>query len=902
MAGDASGDLGSGLSYRSPARGSSKDPIGSGVAQLRNSKGGAGVKASPFRRNARTLDRRAASFSRVWMLNGAMAVGCALLLLGPVRDYEAIADPELPWFLLAALVAATERWPVHLEFRRSAHSFSLTDVPVTLALVFCGGLAGVAAIAAGSAVALGLRRLPSVKFVFNLLQFVLATALGYVVVHAIGGPAPEFGPRVWAGVLVALQLGGLLTIALIGAAMWMTEGSIGPQQLRQMFGMDAVVTATNTSLALLLAVILVEEPRAAPILVIPIGIAFVGYRSYVKERQRHEKLEFLYEANRSLSQSREVAQALVGLLQTALEAYRSEQAEVILFSSDDSAPPLRTSLGPGDRQESMTAVDPADATALSALLAGRTAPISFEQAPSPDARPYLESRGVRHAMLAELRGEERTVGLIMLANRSGLSRRFTQDDLALFDTLAANASAALQYDRLEQAVSELSDLQQQLHHQAYHDPLTGLANRALFGQEVQKAVEGSDAGEIAVLFIDLDDFKTVNDTLGHAVGDQLLRAAARRLGHCVRSRDLVARLGGDEFAILCRAPHEPDRAGVDVAKRVLEAFEVPISVASHLLPVRLSVGVATSAHSGPEDLLEDADVAMYEAKETGKGRYAIFDPEMRDVVVRRHGLHKELARAIEQRELTVWFQPIIDLGSGETSAMEALVRWRHPTRGNLPPIEFIPLAEETGLIVPLGRFVLEEACRRAQIWSDAGRPLSVQVNLSARELESEQLVDTVTTVVRESGMDPRRLVLEITETLLVRDAEKGATTLNALREAGVRLALDDFGTGYSSLSYLRTLPLDVLKIAKQFVDGIAVSEEEATFVRLIVELASTVGLTVIAEGIESADQLEVLQSVGCDQGQGYVYSPALADERSWVGHAPARFSRVRHHADNQLGE
>jgi diguanylate cyclase (GGDEF)-like protein len=845
------------------------------------------------------VQRRVDALSPVWILNGAIAAGCGLLLAGPVRGYDPIADPELPWFLLAAVVAATERWPVHLEFRRSAHSFSLTDVPVTLALLFCGGVAGVGAIAAGSVVALALRRLPPLKFVFNLVQFVLATALGYVVVHLIGGPGAEFGPWVWLGVLVALQLGGVVTIVLIGAAMWMTEGSLSREQVRQMFGMDAVVTVTNTSLALLLAVILVEEPRAAPILLIPIAIAFLGYRSYVNERQRHEKLEFLYEANRSLSQSREVAQALVGLLERALEAYRAEQAEVILFSSEGGRP-LRTSLGPAEQRERMTAVDPADAAALSALLAGRPGPVTVEEPFFPAARSYLDARGVRHAMLAELRGEERTVGLIMLANRSGFSRRFTHDDLALFDTLAANASAALQYDRLEQAVSELRDLQEQLHHQAYHDPLTGLANRALFRQEVHGALERSVDRGIAVLFIDLDDFKMVNDTLGHAVGDQLLRAAARRLSRCIRTGDLVARLGGDEFAILCRPPHEPERAGIDVAKRVLDAFEVPISVASHVLPVRLSVGVATSAHSGgrPEDLLRDADVAMYEAKETGKGRYAVFDPEMRDVVVRRHGMRKELERALERRELTVCFQPIMDLESGQTRAMEALVRWEHPTRGALAPIEFIPLAEETGLIVPLGRFVLEEACRRAQAWSSSARPLSVQVNLSARELEHEQLIETVTTVMRDTGIDPRRLVLEITETLLVRDAEKGATTLNALRDVGVRLALDDFGTGYSSLSYLRTLPLDVLKIAKQFVDGIAVSSEDAAFVRLIVELAGTVGLTVIAEGIESADQLAVLRRLGCDQGQGFLYSPALQDERPWMVGAPGRFARVGQKADN----
>ena len=844
---------------------------------------------SPIRKLG-PLRTRATSINRVWLLNALILVGSALLLAGPVGDYEAIAEPEIAWWLLAIAVAATERWPANLEFRRSAHSFSLTDVPVTLALLFCSGPAGVGAVAAGTAAALWMRRLPPIKFVFNLAQFVFTTALGFVVMHAIAGGA-EFGPQVWVAVFVAVQFGGLVTIALLCAAMWMAEGSLSREQIRQMFGMDAVVTATNTSLALLLAVIIVREPEAMPILLLPLGIVFFAYRSYVAERQRHEKLEFLYEANRSLSQSHEVAQALVGLLERALEAYRSEQAEVILYGADGS-PPLRTSLGPGDTRERMVPVDPLQVAVLIALVSAQTRPILIEE-PFPDGtQEYLAGRGVRHAMVAELRGEERPVGLIMLANRAGFARRFTSDDLALFDTLAANASAALQYDRLEQAVSELRDLQTQLHHQAYHDPLTGLANRELFRQEVHAALTETPATGIAVLFIDIDDFKTVNDTLGHLVGDQLLRAAARRLGGCVRDRDVVARLGGDEFAILCRHPHSAERAGVDVAKRVLQAFQVPVSVSRHVLPVRLSVGVATSEHSGgqTEDLLRDADVAMYEAKETGKARYAVFDPQMRDVVVRRHGLREELQHALTADELVVCFQPIIDLRSGETRALEALVRWDHPRRGRLAPAEFIPLAEDTGLIVPLGRLVLEEACRRAQSWSSGGPPLGVHVNLSARELEHEHLIDSIGSVLRESGIDPQRLVFEITETVLVRDAEKGARTLDALRELGVRLALDDFGTGYSSLRYLRTLPLDVLKIAKQFVDPIAVSAQDAAFVRLIVELAGTVGLTVVAEGIESPEQLSVLRDAGCDQGQGYLYARPLDDEVPWVHRVPRGFA------------
>ncbi|MCB0881154.1 MAG: EAL domain-containing protein [Thermoleophilia bacterium] len=832
----------------------------------------------------------------VWALNAAIALACGLLLAGPVRHYAPVVPDTIPWWGIAAFIAITERWPVHLEFRRSAHSFSLTDIPVTLALLFLSGVEGPLAVALGGGVALALRRLPPLKFVFNLAQFTCAAAVGYVVMHMIAGHEPGFGPTVWVATLLALQIGGVFTIVALSCAMWLVEGSLSRDEIRQMFTMDAAVTATNTSLALVLAVIIVVEPAAAPILLIPIVIAFVAYRQYVAERQRHEKLQFLYEANRGLADSRdEVAHALVGLLRRALEAYRSEQAEVLLFSAEDDNPPLRTSLGAGD-EEHMVPADPAGAQALRDLLAEHGRPLILEEPFPPSVRAYLTQRGIRHAMVAELRGEQRQVGLLVLANRTGFARRFTDDDVALFETLAGNASAALQYDRLEQAVSDLRDLQERLHHQAYHDPLTGLANRALFHQHVERAVAtGRGTG---VLFIDLDDFKAVNDTLGHAVGDRLLRAAARRLAGCVRGDDVVARLGGDEFAVLCMDDHDVEAIGVGIAERVLEAFQVPLAVAAHVLPVALSIGIATNRHSdgGVDPLLRDADLAMYQAKESGKGRFALFNPEMREALLGRMGLRAELEGAIANDALTVHFQPIFDMETGQTVAAEALVRWDHPTRGLLAPPSFIPLAEETGLIVPLGRRVLEHSCREGSAWADAGVPIDVHVNLSARELEDEALADTVAEVLNETDLAPARLVLEITESLLMRDPERGVTTLADLRALGVRLALDDFGTGYSSLSYLRTLPLDVLKIAKEFVVGIADNPEDAAFVRLIVDLADTIGLTVVAEGVETDTQLRTLQELRCDQGQGFLYAvPVPVSE--WDTQGGRRALRERSFSD-----
>jgi diguanylate cyclase (GGDEF)-like protein len=456
-------------------------------------------------------------------------------------------------------------------------------------------------------------------------------------------------------------------------------------------------------------------------------------------------------------------------------------------------------------------------------------------------------------------------------------RSFDHEDLRLLDTLATNASVALQYDRLEQAVLQLSVLQEQLHHQAYHDPLTSLANRTLFTDKVRETMAATQ-GEVAVLFIDLDDFKTVNDSLGHAAGDELLVSVASRLRSCLRPEDVVARLGGDEFAVMVEDSRDAEEAATRVAARIMDAFVMPLSVGSESVSVYVSVGIACGQgqDESAEELIRDADVAMYKAKTSGKGRFQVFHPSMGAAVLERHGLKEELRQAIEREELTLYFQPIVTLGTGELVAEEALVRWQHPRRGLVAPNEFLPLAEETGLILSVGQYVLEQACHQAHAWQRdrgvsplGGSEAAVHVNLSAVELRDRHLTERVRETLFRTGVDPRMLVFEVTETLLLEDEAHVSATIAELRELGVRFALDDFGTGYSSLSYLHTLPLDMLKIAKSFVDGLSRGGREASFVRMIIELARTLGVGVVAEGIESPDQVSALLSLGCDLGQGF---------------------------------
>jgi diguanylate cyclase (GGDEF)-like protein len=832
----------------------------------------------PRRGLARTLSR-ARNAHPVWGLNALLLTIAAVLFFGPVQGLPPLARPHLAWWLIAGAFAIAERCVVHVHFRRGAHSFSLADIPLVFGLLFCSADGVILGCLLGSAlILLAERRVPAIKFIFNLAQFALATCIAVLVVHALAPVADQVGPRTWFAVLLATQAGGLVTVLLIACAISLSEGLVAPRTIAHMLTMDLVVTMSNASLALCGAVLTAADARALPLLLVPSGTLFAAYRAYLSERERHKRLEFLYEANRTLARSHEIAPALEGLLMRSLDAFRAELAEIILFGSEQN-PSLRTLLGPGSYRELMEPVDAEVADEMRSLLERTGAGAITLNPPfgGPRLQRYLEGRGVTHAMVAPLPGEERMIGAIMLANRFGVVRSFDHDDLRLLDTLASNASVALQYDRLEQAVLQLSVLQEQLQHQAYHDSLTSLANRTLFTDKVREALHNGTSG-LAVLFIDLDDFKTVNDSLGHAAGDQLLVSAASRLRACLRPEDMIGRLGGDEFAVLVEDGPEVEDTATAVARRILEAFAMPIQVGAESVSVYVSIGIVTSQgrDASADELIRDADVAMYKAKTAGKGRYQVFDPSMGAAVLERHGLKEELRQAIERQQLELYFQPIVALESGNLVAEEALVRWEHPRRGLVAPNEFLPLAEETGLILSLGQYVLEEACQQARVWqceeqaTGAETPdVAVHVNLSAVELRDPHLAELVQETLTRTNINPRRLVFEITETLLLDDAERVAATITELRALGVRFALDDFGTGYSSLSYLHTLPLDMLKIAKSFVDGLARGGREASFVRMIIELARTLGVAVIAEGIETQEQASALIALGCEFGQGF---------------------------------
>jgi diguanylate cyclase (GGDEF)-like protein/PAS domain S-box-containing protein len=426
------------------------------------------------------------------------------------------------------------------------------------------------------------------------------------------------------------------------------------------------------------------------------------------------------------------------------------------------------------------------------------------------------------------------------------------------------------------------------------DLLTGLPNRVLFMDRLRRALDRAkrDPGRrVGVLFVDLDRFKVVNDSLGHVVGDDLLVAIGRRLEGCLRSvdsvgrfspRHTVARLGGDEFTILL----DEIRDAVDaarVADRVTRALSEPFDVSGRQLFVTASVGIAVSRtdQDTPEQLIHDADTAMYRAKTLGKARYEVFDTEMRQQTLERLQVETDLRRAVEQQEFTVHYQPITSVPTGRTIGFEALVRWRHPSLGLIPPAEFIPLAEENGLIIPLGRWTLHEACRQMSEWNERYRsapPLSVSVNLSSRQFMQRDLVDQIRQVLSDERFDPGRLKLEITESMIMEDPDSAIAMLEQLRALDIQASIDDFGTGYSSLSYLHRFPLDTLKVDRSFVTTISARNGPSEIMRTIVTLAHNLGLDVVAEGVETADQLAGLRALGCEYAQGYLISRPLAGE------------------------
>ena len=427
--------------------------------------------------------------------------------------------------------------------------------------------------------------------------------------------------------------------------------------------------------------------------------------------------------------------------------------------------------------------------------------------------------------------------------------------------------------------SERHRADEQLAFLATHDPLTGLPNRTLILDRVEQMLARAARSQtpVAALFVDLDNFKDINDTLGHGVGDELLQAVAARLDGVVRATDALGRLGGDEFVVI--SEELSLEAGPElIAERLLEALKPPFKLGGDSetrVTVTASIGIAAGDHSSAEELLRDADIAMYRAKWDGKNRHVVFETGMQGMVQNRMELEMDLREALEKDEFFLVYQPTIDLQDMSPNGVEALIRWKHPTRGVVQPDDFIPLLEETGLITEIGKWVLEEACRQGAAWRQASYPIGMAVNVSGRQLDTDELIVDVEEALSHSGLDPEALTIEITETTLMRNIEETARRLTQVKQLGVRIAIDDFGTGYSSLAHLQRFPVDALKIDRSFILGLKHNQEGETLIRTLVQLGKSLAIETFAEGIEQQQELSLLRGEDCDSGQGFLFARPL---------------------------
>jgi diguanylate cyclase (GGDEF)-like protein/PAS domain S-box-containing protein len=488
---------------------------------------------------------------------------------------------------------------------------------------------------------------------------------------------------------------------------------------------------------------------------------------------------------------------------------------------------------------------------------------------------------VQNPMTLAIR-ENKTVGLTpncILIRRDGVEAAIEDSAAPIHDRRGQVTGAVIVFHD----VSTARALSLRMSYLAQHDSLTDLPNRILFSDRLTDAIAMAHRyrRKLAVLYVDVDRFKHINDSLGHDIGDRLLQSMAARLHACVRSSDTVSRQGGDEFVVLLSEVTHVQDAAIS-AEKILLSLRTPHRIDQHDLHLTVSIGIANYPDDGVEAevLMKNADFAMYHAKENGRNNYQFFQPEMNVRAVERQSVENGLRHAMERQEFVLHYQPKIDLQTGAIIGVEALIRWRHPQRGLVPPAQFISVAEECGLIVPIGRWVLREACRQARTWQDAGlMPMCLAINISAVELRDKDFVAGVRSVLTETGLEPHYVELELTETFLLQDSKSTAAVLQALKDLGVGLALDDFGTGYSSLSYLKRFPIDTLKIDQSFVRDITTDADDASIVSAVISMGKSLHMRVVAEGVETQEQLAFLQQQSCPEGQGYYFShPVVAEE------------------------
>ncbi|MFQ5516828.1 MAG: putative bifunctional diguanylate cyclase/phosphodiesterase, partial [Acidimicrobiia bacterium] len=791
-----------------------------------------------------------------------------------VRHVDVVQGPfHLNWLLMIPLVYFAELAVVHIQFRENAHSFSMSEVPLVVGLFFVDPAGLIAAQFIGNALAFGVgRRQSPVKASFNVAQFTLQAALGVIVFRAVLGDGNPLGSRGWLGVLVAMGLAVVVANVLINSAIRLSGGQISRADRLNVMKLGGAAATMNTSLGLVAVTVLWSQQGLAWAAAVPPIILYLAYRAHVTQREEHQRLQGLYEATKALHSSPQVEATMTAAVTHACTMFQARNAEIVIFPGGSRSAGLRAAAGPGGDIEEMhgIAVPGGDEVWMPTLRSGRSRLIEAGAAPR-----WGTAAGCL-GMVAPVHGPEATIGVMVVTDPMGDVRRFSTRELRFLETLASQVSVSLENGRLEDSLAQLAKLKEGLKHRATHDTLTGVANRSLLQERVAEAAAESPPGDTAMLYLDLDDFKGVNDTLGHPAGDELLVGVAERIRSCCRPDDTIARMGGDEFAILLVGLNSPDDA-TRVADRIGEALNRPFLISGRQVSTHASIGAAFLGDGqDPAELIRHADQAMYAAKGRRKGTFRIFDDTIEKTIMRGAELRADLEAALEAGDLSLHYQPIVALDSGRIFALEALTRWNHPRHGPISPDEFIPLAEDSGLIVQLGRWVLDTACAQASRWPahpDGSKP-AVSINLSPQELAEGDIVADVTRALHRHRIDPDQLIVEITERAV---AQPFTEVLADLKNLRVRIAVDDFGTGYSSLSYLDRLPIDIMKVDRSFVQP-KENGESSPLVKTILQIGAALGLATIAEGIETPDQLVTLRKLGCNLGQGYLLGRPMQDD------------------------
>lgn len=803
-----------------------------------------------------------------WVLAAALAV-VAAVLWGLADLTHVPRTWSTPWFAVVVVgyvIASDPRSALRFELRRHGVSLALTDVPMVVGLFLLPAWCVLVASLLGCLATFATHRGPAQRAVFNASTTALNVAVSGSLFFGLGVRSIEH-PQSWLITYAAVLVGSLACCAAVLCVITLVQGKPDRKSVSSVFGFGLLASGLNATFALVVLLVLHMQAWAA-ILILIITVVFVmAYRGYTRSVDERKSLSELYDFTRAVGTAHQDTSLADVVLEQTRGFLRAEHATLWLPGRDGFAPTgLRA--GVDDGVTVLTTAEP-DLTRAQVIEQGRTLMWSRNAGTTDDPEPISD------VIATPLWSGETVVGVLEVSNRLGENAGFGRDDVRLLETLAAHAGVAVQNSRLLN----------RLRHDASHDALTGLPNRLEFVASIQRALtaKGEPGEVVAVLLLDLDSFKDVNDTLGHVAGDRLLKEVGQRLSQAVPAGALVARMGGDEFAVLLRLPGAASAHEQGIALQ--DALVEPVDIDGLFLDAGGSVGVAVYPDHAIDavTLLQRAEVAMYAAKEAVR-QVQSYVPTMDSLSVRRLSLVSALRRAIDEEQLTIFYQPKVNLADQEFVGVEVLVRWQHPEQGLILPDDFVPIAEHTGMIGALTAYVLESALRQCRAWLDQGRQLHVAVNISVRSLLDADFPDRVERLLTECGVPPSMLTLEITESGVMSDVDRALPTLIRLRDAGVRLSVDDFGTGHSSLMYLRRLPVCEVKIDKSFVLNMATDPDDRAIVRTIIDLGRNLGLSIVAEGVESDISYTLLREMGCDLVQGFLLSRPVPYERleAWI--------------------